>query len=92
MDVSKPICKYGASCYRKNPDHFKQYSHPGRREGEEVVADQSTCEEEERRSRPSKATKASGSFYCFFLSISAMDLLPHKPDVYSASLSTYQPN
>lgn len=28
--ASKPTCKYGASCYRKNPDHLKQYSHPGR--------------------------------------------------------------
>ena len=24
----KPPCKYGASCYRKNPEHFEQYSHP----------------------------------------------------------------
>ena len=24
-----PPCKYGASCYRKNPDHFKEFSHPG---------------------------------------------------------------
>ncbi|XP_033127505.1 histone PARylation factor 1-like [Anneissia japonica] len=26
-----PICKYGANCYRKNPDHFKQFSHPKRK-------------------------------------------------------------
>ena len=32
--ASKPVCQYGASCYRKNPDHFKQYSHPGRSERE----------------------------------------------------------
>lgn len=24
-------CKYGASCYRRNPDHLKQYSHPHKR-------------------------------------------------------------
>ncbi|KAF2074720.1 hypothetical protein CYY_003952 [Polysphondylium violaceum] len=24
----KPQCKYGAQCYRKNADHFKQFSHP----------------------------------------------------------------
>lgn len=25
---SKPECKYGSACYRKNPQHFKDYSHP----------------------------------------------------------------
>lgn len=24
---SKPLCPYGPSCYRKNPVHFKEYSH-----------------------------------------------------------------
>ena len=24
----KPPCPYGANCYRKNPEHFKEYSHP----------------------------------------------------------------
>ncbi|KAF9097969.1 hypothetical protein BGX23_007507 [Mortierella sp. AD031] len=24
-------CKYGATCYRRNPDHLKQYSHPHKR-------------------------------------------------------------
>jgi len=24
----KPACQYGAKCYRKNPQHFKEYSHP----------------------------------------------------------------
>jgi hypothetical protein len=24
----RPVCKYGSSCYRKNPDHFQQFSHP----------------------------------------------------------------
>src|SRR5437588_723256 len=26
--TSLPMCKYGASCFRKNPDHFKQFKHP----------------------------------------------------------------
>lgn len=26
---SKPPCKYGSKCYRKNPTHFAQFSHPG---------------------------------------------------------------
>lgn len=25
----RPICKYGADCYRKNPAHFAEYRHPG---------------------------------------------------------------
>ena len=24
-----PPCQYGASCYRKNPSHFKEFSHSG---------------------------------------------------------------
>lgn len=24
----KPVCKYGAKCYRQNPDHRKNFSHP----------------------------------------------------------------
>ena len=25
----RPLCKYGANCYRKNPAHFMEYAHPG---------------------------------------------------------------
>ena len=25
----RPMCKYGADCYRKNPAHFAEYRHPG---------------------------------------------------------------
>jgi hypothetical protein len=25
---SKPVCQYGANCYRKNPQHLKDFSHP----------------------------------------------------------------
>ena len=27
-EAGKIPCKYGRSCYRKNPDHLRQYSHP----------------------------------------------------------------
>lgn len=30
---SKPACKYGSKCYRKNPDHHKEFSHPVNEEG-----------------------------------------------------------
>jgi hypothetical protein len=25
---AKPVCKYGAGCYRNNPEHLEQYYHP----------------------------------------------------------------
>lgn len=28
-ESSKKPCQYGAKCYRKNPSHFAEYSHPG---------------------------------------------------------------
>ncbi|KAH9489505.1 tyrosyl-DNA phosphodiesterase 1 [Bulinus truncatus] len=35
-----PVCKYGSTCYRKNPDHFTEYFHPkntGKRKKDENV-------------------------------------------------------
>ncbi|CAF3476971.1 unnamed protein product [Rotaria sp. Silwood1] len=28
-DKRRPVCSYGASCYRKNPTHRTEQSHPG---------------------------------------------------------------
>jgi len=28
VDENKPLCQYGSKCYRKNPQHFKEFSHP----------------------------------------------------------------
>eukprot|EP00744_Colponema_vietnamica_P019270 GILI01027257.1.p1 GENE.GILI01027257.1~~GILI01027257.1.p1 ORF type:complete len:311 (+),score=66.35 GILI01027257.1:51-935(+) len=36
----KPMCPHGANCFRKNPDHFKEYRHPGDKDvnlGENVM-------------------------------------------------------
>ena len=27
-ESTKPTCKYGHDCYRKNPDHLNEFSHP----------------------------------------------------------------
>ena len=66
--ASKPVCKYGASCYRKNPDHFKQYSHPGRHEGEEKPDDEPEVKQERRRGRGGATRHADTSkhvsWYC----------------------------
>lgn len=32
----KPLCKFGENCYRKNPQHLKQFRHPKRKQ-EEVL-------------------------------------------------------
>lgn len=29
-NYSKRICQYGKSCYRKNPIHFQEFTHPHR--------------------------------------------------------------
>ena len=26
---TRPLCKYGTACYRKNPAHFQEYRHTG---------------------------------------------------------------
>lgn len=31
---AKPKCKYGSKCYRKNKDHWEEYSHPGDEDGD----------------------------------------------------------
>lgn len=31
----RPLCKYGAKCYRKHPDHLRAYSHPSTDKKEE---------------------------------------------------------
>ncbi len=30
VSTGRPPCRYGTKCYRKNPEHLEQYSHPGR--------------------------------------------------------------
>jgi len=34
MKKQKPLCKYGDKCYRKNPQHFREYSHATQSESE----------------------------------------------------------
>ncbi|UJR15847.1 hypothetical protein I4U23_002773 [Adineta vaga] len=40
--TTRPLCKYGAKCYRKQPDHLRNYRHPSldrKQEEEEEEAD-----------------------------------------------------
>ncbi|CAF2371340.1 unnamed protein product [Rotaria sp. Silwood2] len=32
---TRPLCKYGAKCYRKHPDHLRDYRHPSTEQKEE---------------------------------------------------------
>lgn len=27
-DLNLPLCKYGRQCYRKNPQHIREFRHP----------------------------------------------------------------
>lgn len=47
MASKKPLCKYGDKCYRKNPDHLKNYDH-GPIEEESLLNDENSlpnCDE-----------------------------------------------
>lgn len=54
---TRPLCRYGAKCYRKHPDHLKAYQHPSATDEEE--------EEEEElvpvKAKPSASNSASSS-------------------------------
>ncbi|XP_076054925.1 tyrosyl-DNA phosphodiesterase 1-like [Oratosquilla oratoria] len=41
---NKPPCKYGAKCYRKNPEHLKEFYHPGKDEVEPLNSEESKKE------------------------------------------------
>ncbi len=37
MAGKKPVCKYGATCYRKNADHLKKFFHPAKEKQSESI-------------------------------------------------------
>ncbi|KAJ3343953.1 hypothetical protein HDU93_005236 [Gonapodya sp. JEL0774] len=38
MTTTKPACKYGVACYRRNAAHLSEYSHPAKPEDQKPVA------------------------------------------------------
>ena len=40
-----PRCKFWDKCYRKNPDHLKQYSHPKKADADKPLKDVKTCKQ-----------------------------------------------
>lgn len=58
----KPLCRYGAKCYRKNADHLNQFSHPWKDSsdnGEETEEAPKAAAEKRRTSDDKKAEKSS---------------------------------
>ena len=55
----RPICKYGANCYRKHPDHLRDYQHPktDRQENEQEDDDDNEDLSTTAVSEPSTSTK-----------------------------------
>lgn len=37
IDDGRPVCQYDAGCYRKNPDHFKQFRHPALKKAKGIL-------------------------------------------------------
>jgi len=30
LEASKPVCRFGKDCYRRNTDHLAEFSHPAK--------------------------------------------------------------
>ncbi|RWS11054.1 tyrosyl-DNA phosphodiesterase 1-like protein, partial [Dinothrombium tinctorium] len=61
--ASKAICKYGTNCYRKNPVHFQQFSHPWL---DTQRDDRNTATRDESAANASKRQKVSDCEECVF--------------------------
>jgi len=61
---TRPLCKYGAKCYRKHPDHLRAFHHPStdKKEEEEKEDDDNECSSTEKTSSsPVKHTTSSNN-------------------------------
>lgn len=50
--TKRPQCPYGKDCYRKNPLHFQEESHPGDQDYEDLVQDQNSEQDSDRPECP----------------------------------------
>lgn len=71
---TRPLCKYGAKCYRKHPDHLRAYRHPSPEKEEE---ESQTNEDEDSFSKPSESspTKETPTTVAVNSTISLMELM-----------------
>lgn len=59
----RPLCKYGAKCYRKHPDHLRDFDHPSTDKKEEEDEDEveDVPDENSASSSPVKRTTISAN-------------------------------
>ncbi|KAL4230286.1 hypothetical protein ACF0H5_010671 [Mactra antiquata] len=58
----KPLCKFGEKCYRKNPQHLKQFRHPKRNADEEDIETKPAKRQKKNYDKNSKERKIDDFF------------------------------
>ncbi|CAF4008531.1 unnamed protein product, partial [Rotaria magnacalcarata] len=54
---TRPLCKYGAKCYRKHPDHLKAFRHPStEKKEEEQDTDDDDDDDDDSTSKPTDSS------------------------------------
>lgn len=56
---TRPMCRYGANCYRKNPDHFREFRHPLKSDALDEI--RSEHEKMKEKARQNKLRSSSSS-------------------------------
>lgn len=54
-----PTCPYGARCYRKNPEHFKEFLHPPKQTTDTASTSNSKDQDNDSKKTNTKTTKPS---------------------------------
>ena len=69
MSHLKPLCMYGSSCYRKNPQHLLDYRHPKRNidEEQEVKEEQGESSNKRLKADDSEKFVQTGELFSFYL-------------------------
>ena len=57
----RPVCKYGAKCYRKHPDHLRAYDHPTVTDTKEEEEDEEDDKDFSTKPTTTKTTASSAS-------------------------------
>ncbi|KAJ3167490.1 hypothetical protein HK101_011769 [Irineochytrium annulatum] len=60
-DDARPVCQYGAKCYRKNPQHFKEFAHPWMKKTAPATAPRKTAGTTSKPLDSAKGSPAKGS-------------------------------
>jgi len=92
LGEARPACRYGEKCYRKNPDHRRQFSHPGDADHPDALAagGLAAAEAEETlaaldAAASSPAADAAAEMAADADAAAAADAVTHSHDPYAAS-------